>query len=123
MNKKRLVLYGLLLSLVIGSLIGLYIHHEYLGEDPTLNPDALANPIVNETLRAIVTKKTVRKTGSGQKLVLDYTDLDSHKSASLSINDFYSQTVQPGDTLTKYKGEKIVLVYQKNGQIETIPID
>ena len=123
MSKKRLVLYGLVIGLAIGLVAGFYVYQEYLGEDPALNPDALANPIIDEKLRAIVTNKTGRKIGSAQKLVLNYTDLDNQKDASVTISDEYGQNIQLGDTLTKDKGEKILLVYQKDGKIITIPID
>ena len=121
MNRKRLLSYGLLGALFIALAGLIYVYQEYLGEDPTT--EVTASPIINKRLKAVVLRTATVRNNNEPKLEVAYTDLDTQEAASFTIEDQYRQSVHVGDTLTKEKGEKLLLVYQKTGTIETVPID
>lgn len=122
MNKKQVLTYGLVGAFLVVTALMVYLYQEYLGEDP--NP-AGGNPssfIINQRLNAVVLRTTTLNAASQPKLDVAYIDLDTQETASFTINDQYRQRIHVGDTLTKEKGEKLLLIYQ-GGKIETVPID
>lgn len=123
MNKKRLLTYGLVGALLVALAGIVYVYQEYLGEDPDPNAENSASSIINKRLNAVVLRTEKGKAGDQQELEVVYTDLDTRESASFTINDQYRQSIHVGDTLTKEKGEKLLLIYQKSGKVETVPID
>lgn len=94
-----------------------------MGEDTDPSAENQSSPIVNKKLNAIVLRIVLAPAGNKPKIDVTYTDLDTKETASFLINNQYQQSIHIGDTLTKEKGEKIMLIYQKDGKIETAPID
>ncbi len=123
MTKKRLLTYGLVGAFLVAIALMVYLYQEYLGEDPIPNVKNGVSPIINKRLNAVVLRTTTLNADSQPKLDVAYTDLDTQETASFTINDQYRQSIHVGDTLTKEKGEKLLLIYQEGGKIETVPID
>ncbi|UFH52827.1 hypothetical protein [Spirosoma sp. KNUC1025] len=101
--------------------LGIYFYREYLGEDTA--PEETSSTLIEKRLNAVVTKISPVGGGSQPKLEVVFSNIDTKESSSFMINDWYRQSIHVGDTLSKEKGEKIVLVYQKAGAVETVPID
>ena len=111
------------MGLLLASAAMIYIYQEYLGEDTDPNTENLSNPIINKRLNAVVLRITAAKTGNPPKIDVVYIDLDTKEAASVRVNNPYVQRIHIGDTLTKEKGEKLLLVYRKDGNVTTVPID
>lgn len=120
---KRLLTYVLVGGFLIAAAIMVYIYREYMGEDTDPDAENPASPLLNKRLNAIVLRIALTKTGNPPKIDVAYTDIDTKETASVQLNNQYGQNIHIGDTLTKEKGEKILLVYQKEGNIETVTID
>lgn len=120
---KRILTYVLVGGLLIAAAVMIYIYQEYMGEDTDPATENQANPIINKRLNAIVLRIAPTKASNKPKIDVAYTDLDTKETASFLINNHYQQSIHIGDTLTKEKGERIILIYQKSGKIETVAID
>lgn len=103
------------MGLLLASAVMIYFYREYMVEDTDPTADKLANPLIAKGLNAIVTKISMTRAGTPPTVDVAYTDLDTKEAASIRLSNPYGQSIHIGDTLAKEKGEKILLVYQKDG--------
>lgn len=120
---KRWLTYGLVVSLLLVSAVLIYFYREYMVEDTDPTAAKLVNPLIPKRLNAIVTKISTTKASNLPTVDVAYTDLDTKEATSVRLNNPYGQSIHMGDTLTKEKGEKILLIYQKDGNVATVAID
>ncbi|MBD2755765.1 hypothetical protein [Spirosoma validum] len=120
---KRILTYLLAGGFLLAAALMIYIYQEYMGEDTDPTTENQSSPIINKKLNAIVLRIAPAKAGDEPKIDVTYTDLDTKETTTFPIDNQYGQSIHIGDTLTKEKGEKIMLIYQKAGKIETVPVD
>jgi hypothetical protein len=120
---KRLLRYILIAGLLIAATLMLYTYQQYMGEDTDPSAEQQASPLIHKRLNAIVTNKSAAKVGRQPIIEITYRDMDTEETSSFVVNQLYQQSIYIGDTLTKEKGDKIMLVYQKDGRIATVPIE
>ena len=123
MKLKRSLLYLLVGGLLILATLIIHIYQEYLGEDTTPVLIDKQNPIIAQKVNGVVAHTAINTIGQQQKLDVTYTVIGSSETAHLMVNTEYKQRVHPGDTVTKDKGERVLLINRKGGEIEIVPID
>ncbi|GAB4023976.1 hypothetical protein [Spirosoma koreense] len=123
MTKKRLITYTLLAGCLLAAIGLIYVYREYMGEDAPTTADSQTSPIVGKRLNAVIQRVVTDRSGSRPKLDVAYTDIDTKETANFLVDSAYRQQLHVGDTITKDKWERLLLVYPKAGKIETIPID
>ena len=123
---KSVTRYVFAAGMVTLAVLMLIFYREYLGEDADPATEKQTNPLINMRLHAIVTATSASKApphiipGS---LKIVYTDIDTKEAAGFLINYRSQPNIAIGDTLTKDKGEKLLLVYKKGGRIVSVPIE
>ena len=120
---KRFLMYVLIAGLLLIGAMMIYMYREYMGQDIDLTANNFANPIIYKRLNAIVTSKSAARAGNPPTFDVAYTDMETNEESRILLNDRYQASIHVGDTLTKEEGEKILLIYQKDGKIATVPID
>lgn len=120
---KRILTYLLAGGFLIAAALMIYIYQEYMGEDTNPATENPSSSIINKRLNAVVLRIASAKAGNEPKIDVTYTDLDTRETGQFLADNQYEKSIHIGDTLTKEKGEKILLIYQKAGRIETVPID
>ena len=123
---KPAIRYVLLAGIATLAVVMIYFYREYMGEDTDPATENQANPVINTRLNAIVTDTSSSKTQVSSALAslkISYTDIDTKEAFSFLMNYHSQPEIALGDTLTKDKGEKILLVYKKGGTIVTVPIE
>src|SRR4051812_4538694 len=123
---KSVLRYSLFAGIAALALLLVIFYREYMGEDTDPATDNQANPVINRRLNAIVTDTASRwaqPSSAIASLKITYTDIDTKEAASFRMNYRSQPAIAIGDTVTKDKGEKLLLVYKKGGTIVTVPIE
>ncbi|GAB4039174.1 hypothetical protein [Spirosoma jeollabukense] len=123
---KSILRYLLLASMATLALLAIFFYQEYMGEDTDPTAGNLTNPVIHKRLNAIVTDTASTKATANSALAslkITYTDLDTKEAASFRMNYRSQPAIAPGDTVTKDKDEKLLLVYKPDGTIVTVPIE
>ena len=123
MKQNRFILYTLLSGLLIGIALAFYVYSEYLGEDTDPSLSNGSNPIISQPVNGVITNVATNAVDHPQKLSITYTDLSTKKVVTFTVNTNNQSRFHVGDTITKDKGEKILLVYQKGGEMTIVPVD
>lgn len=113
--------YLVIIGLAIVAIVFVIFYQEYMGEDAVSTTDVTTNSLINKRLNAVVTDTSVTKATATLKI--DYTDIDTKEAASFLMNYRDHASIAIGDTVTKEKGEKLVLIYRQQGAVISIPID
>lgn len=123
---KSILRYSLLAGIAALAVLLIVFYREYMGEDTDPATENRANPVINTRLNAIVTDTASHKAPSNSasaSLDVTYKDIDTREAASFRMNYRSQPAIAIGDTVTKDKGEKLLLVYKKEGMIVTVPIE
>ena len=123
---KPAIRYVLLAGIATLAVIMIYFYREYMGEDTDPTTENQENPVISTQLNAIVTDTASRKAQPNSaiaSLKITYTDIDTKEAASFRMHYHSRPAIAIGDTVTKDKGEKLLLVYKKGGTIVTVPIE
>lgn len=123
MKRNRFLLYVLLSGMLVAVALFIYVYGEYMGEDTDPSLSSGLNPIINQKINGIVTRTTLTKIDQQQKLAVSYRDVQTQQTSNFRLDTTYQQRLHPGDTVTKDKGEKVLLVNQKSGETAIVPID
>ncbi len=116
--------YLFLIGLAIAALVVVIFYREYMGEDPAPTTEKDKNSLINKHLNAVVTDTSVTAIQAGQySFKIDYTDIDTKEAASFFMSFHDRTSVAIGDTVTKEKGEKLLLIFRKQGNVASVPID
>ena len=123
---KSILRYSLLAGTVALALLAIFFYREYMGEDTDPATENQVNPVIHKRLNAIVRDTASTKAHPSSaiaSLEITYTDIDTKEAASFRMNYRSQPAIAPGDTVTKDKDEKLLLVYKPDGTIVTIPIE
>ncbi|SFB94214.1 hypothetical protein [Spirosoma endophyticum] len=123
---KSILRYSLLAGIAALAVLMIIFYQEYMGEDTDPATENQANPVIYSRLNAIVTDTASRKARPNSavtSLKITYTDIDTKEVASFQMNYHSQPAIAIGDTVTKDKGEKLLLLYKKGGTIVTVPIE
>lgn len=100
------------------------VYQQYLGEDTDPKAELPSSSVIPKRLNAIITDTSQSKAKTfPQALKVDYVDIDTRETASFFINYPDHTQVSIGDTVTKDKGEKLVLIYRKQGMVASVPVE
>lgn len=123
---KSVLRYLLPAGIATLAVLMIIFYREYMGEDTDPATENRANPVINRRLNAIVTDTASSKAqtySAPTSLKITYTDIDTKEAASFRMNYRSQPAIAIGDTVTKDKGEKLLLVYKNGGTIVTVPIE
>ncbi|WP_157815969.1 hypothetical protein [Spirosoma pollinicola] len=110
--------------IAIVAIVFVIFYQEYMGEDAATATDVTTNSLINKRLNAVVTDTSVNKANAANYLLkIGYTDIDTKAAASFFMDYRDRASIAIGDTVTKEKGEKLILIYRQQGAVISVPID
>jgi len=126
---KSVVKYILIAGVAITALVFVVFYQQYMGEDTDPSTEKNTGSLLNKRLNAIITDTfltAIRQRPSSParrySLHIGYTDIDTKEVSGFSLNYRSQDSLAVGDTLTKEKGERLMLVYKK-GSIKSVPVE
>ncbi|GAB2537456.1 hypothetical protein [Spirosoma aerophilum] len=118
--------YVIVIGLVFLGIAFAYFYQQYLGEDVDPQTKLPPSSVIQKRLNAIITdtaRSEAQTITFPQALKIDYVDMESREASSFYIAYPDRVHVAIGDTVSKDKGEKLVLVYKKQGTVASVPVE
>jgi hypothetical protein len=123
---KSALRYSIIVGIGLLGIAFVFFYQQYLGEDADPKAELPSGSIIHKRLNAIVTDTSRSQSETStfaQALKIAYVDQDTRETSSFVINYPDRIHVGIGDTVTKDKGEKLVLIYRQRGTVTSVPVE